>query len=215
MGKLLAVNVVHELLPALPGKSTQTAIDKRPVAGRVPVWALGVEGDTQGDRSNHGGLDQAVYAYAAEDAAWWAGELGRDLPPGRFGENFTTEDLDITGALIGEKWRVGTAVFQVRSPRIPCRTFQEFWEVPQLVKRFTERALPGAYLRVLVEGEVGAGDEIEVFERPVHDLTVEAYFRAWTIHRAEIGRIADCPDVPGAKRAEAEVLRQATARRRR
>jgi MOSC domain-containing protein YiiM len=194
-GRLLAVSVVHALIPDTSGNVEQTAIDKRPVAGRVAVRALGVDGDTQGDTEYHGGVDQAVYAYAREDADWWAAELDRTIEPGNLGENLTTSGVDVTGAVVGERWRIGTAELQVRCPRIPCATFQAFWGVPALVKRFTAHGAPGAYLAVLTEGEIGAGDAIEVVDRPGHGLTIGEYFRAWTTERALLPRVADCPDL--------------------
>jgi MOSC domain-containing protein YiiM len=195
-GRLLAVSVVHAVIPDVSGNNEQTAIDKRPVAGRVAVHRLGVEGDRQCDTAHHGGIDQAVYAYASEDAAWWAAELDQDLPPGRFGENLTTAGVDVTGAVVGERWRIGSAELQVRSPRVPCATFQGFWGVPKLVRCFTSHGAPGAYLGVTQEGEIGAGDEIEVLDRPAHALTVGEFFRGWTTDRALLPRIVDCPDVP-------------------
>jgi len=176
--RLLAVNVVHALVPDQRGDLDLTAIDKRPVDGRRRVHRLGVDGDQQYDTRNHGGPDQAVYAYAAEDARWWAGELDRDVPPGCFGENLTTEGLDVSGAVIGERWRVGSVLLQVRSPRIPCRTFAGFWDVPDLIKRFTAHGAPGAYLSVVEEGELGAGDALDVVERPAHGVTIGDLFAA-------------------------------------
>ncbi|MGZ4638153.1 MAG: MOSC domain-containing protein, partial [Actinomycetes bacterium] len=119
VARLTAVNVVHALVPDPRGDLDETAIDKRPVPGRVPIHALGAEGDQQLDTRHHGGVDQALYAYAREDAAWWAAELGYDVPPGRFGENLSTEGLDVTGAAIGERWRIGDdgVLVQVTSPR--------------------------------------------------------------------------------------------------
>jgi MOSC domain-containing protein YiiM len=209
-GRLLAVSVVHTVIPDVSGLNEQTAIDKRPVDGRVAVRATGLDGDRQCDL-RHGGPDQAVYAYAGEDAAWWAAELGRELTPGRFGENLTTAGLDLTGAVIGERWRVGTTELQVRSPRIPCATFQGFWDVPQLVRRFTEHGAPGVYLGVLAEGEIGAGDAVEVLDRPAHGLTVGEFFRAWTTDRALLPRVAECPDVPQLRRDQVRERLERTA----
>src|SRR5690242_91850 len=131
-GRIGSVNlaIVHD------GVNGPTGIDKRSVPGRVGVTAAGLVGDSILDRKHHGGVDQAVYAYAAEDAAWWARDLGRDLPPGRFGENLTTVGVSITDAVIGEQWAIGTALLEVSCPRIPCRVFAGFWGVPDLIKRF-------------------------------------------------------------------------------
>ena len=196
MGRVLAVNVVHALIPDRFGSTDLTAIDKRPVPGRVRVGRLGVEGDRQYDTRVHGGPDQAVYAFAREDALWWEQEMGRELPPGSFGENLTTEGLDVTNAVIGERWRIGDVLLELSWPRIPCRTFAGFWDVRDLVKRFTARATPGVYCRVLLEGELGAGDVIEVLERPDHGVTVGEVFRARSGERALVPRMLEAPALP-------------------
>jgi MOSC domain-containing protein YiiM len=174
--RVTAVSVVHEFLPNPFRPVGTTAIDKRPVAGRVGLDVYGLAGDTQCDREAHGGLYQAVYAYADEDAQWWAGELGRDVPPGLFAENLRTSGLDVNSAEIGERWRIGDAPdaveVEVTSCRIPCRTFAEKLGEPRWVRRFGDRGLPGAYLRVLRPGDVGAGDPIAVTHRPGHGVTV-------------------------------------------
>jgi MOSC domain-containing protein YiiM len=177
------------------GKSGRTAIDKRSVAGRVAVSSLGVAGDEQADRENHGGTEQAVYAYAAEDLADWARKLGRDLHPGQFGENLSTLGVDVTGALIGETWRIGTVLLQVSAPRIPCVVFQNWLGEPQWVKRFTAEAKPGAYLRVLEAGELGAGDPIVVEHRPDHDVTIGLTFRAMTTDRSLLPQLLAAHDL--------------------
>ena len=157
--RIAAVNVVQARVPDLRGDLDETAIDKRPVAERVAVRApgpagVGLAGDQVVDTRHHGGRDQAVYAYAVEDRDWWAAELDRDLAPGSFGQNLDTEGLDVTGAVIGERWQVGDdgLLLEVTSPRIPCATFQGFMNEPRWVKRFTDHGAPGAYLRVVSEG---------------------------------------------------------------
>jgi len=154
------------------GKLGRTAIDKRPVAGRVRVGTLGLDGDEQVDRAAHGGAEQALYAYAREDLDWWVEQLGRELANGLFGENITTAGLDVTGALIGETWRLGTATVQVTGPRIPCGVFAGWMDERHWVKRFAGARRPGAYLRVLREGVVGAGDPVEVLSRPGERVTI-------------------------------------------
>ena len=131
---------------------------------------------------NHGGPDQAVYAYAREDLDFWEAELGRRLPNGVFGENLTTEGVDANGALIGERWRIGPdVILEASAPRIPCGTFQGWLAQAGWIKRFTLAARPGAYFRVIEPGEIQAGDEIEAVHRPDHDVTVALSFRALTI----------------------------------
>ena len=190
-GALLAVCVSGSDLLPLPGRRPdRSGIDKRPVAGRVAVHELGLDGDVQANRKHHGGEGQAVYAYAQEDADWWQRELGRDLPAGRFGENLRTEGVDLTGALLGERWRVGTTLLEVSAFRTPCANFERFWGVPQLVKRFAARGATGAYLRVLETGDFGAGDRVEVVHRPEHQVTVEVAFRALTTRPARLPELA-------------------------
>ncbi|TWD82882.1 MOSC domain-containing protein YiiM [Kribbella amoyensis] len=174
--RLLTVNVVEELLPG-PKESGFTAIDKRPQPGRVPVGELGLLGDRVCDTANHGGPDQAVYAYAQEDADWWSAEIERDIPTGLFGENLRTEGIDITDALLGETWRIGPEVeVMVRAPRIPCITFQHRMRIPRWVKRFHQAGRPGAYLKVLKTGTIAADDSIEVLHRPEHEVTIGHMF---------------------------------------
>lgn len=175
---MLAVCVVHAELevPARSSKVGRTAIDKRPVPHRVPVTALGLDGDHVCDTVHHGGAHQAVYAYAEEDAVRWAGELGRELAPGWFGENLRVSGLPVSDAVIGERWTVGDTLLEVSAPRVPCATFQWHSGEPQWVKRFTAQANTGAYLRVLTEGAIGAGDEVAVVHVPAHGVTVRDLF---------------------------------------
>lgn len=197
MAVLVSVNVAR---PRDAGHAHGgTGIDKRPVSGPVSVAApgpspmgkngpvrtagSGVAGDSVFFRQ-HGGDHQAVYAYAREDLDAWAAELDRDLGNGAFGENMTTSGLDVSGARVGERWRVGSGVvLEVTSPRIPCRTFAGWMSERQWVKRFTRAARPGAYLRVIESGPIAAGDDIEVASRPPHEVTVGLLFRALTTER--------------------------------
>jgi len=176
--RVTAVCVVHTLRPEPTNPDGRTAIDKRAVPGPVEAGPLGLAGDRQQDTRHHGGHEQAVYAYADEDAAWWAGELGREIPAGLFGENLRTTGVDVTGAEIGERWRIGGStgtggvLVQVTSPRIPCATFQRRVGEEHWVKRFTDRGAPGAYLAVIEPGPLAAGDAIEVIFRPGHGVTI-------------------------------------------
>ncbi len=170
--RVISVNTGPEADLLVGGKPARSGIDKRPAAGRVRVGFGGLAGDEFGDKENHGGAEQAVYAYAREDLDWWVERLGRELRNGLFGENITTVGLDVTGALIGETWLLGTAVVQVTAPRIPCVTFQSWMDEQHWVKRFAQGRRPGAYLRVLAEGEVAAGDEARVLDRPAGRVTV-------------------------------------------
>ena len=203
-GRVDAVCRVHALLD--DRGNGVTAIDKRPVDGAVRIRKLGLFGDVQADRVWHGGEDQAVYAYAQEDAAWFAQSLGRAIPPGFFGENLRTSGADVSGAVIGERWRVGTkAVLEVTSPRTPCGTFARRMGVPGWVRRFEEHGAPGAYFRVVRAGDVQAGHGIEVFERPTHGVTIGRWF---TRHDPADARALLDADAAGAIRLQPDLRRQ-------
>ncbi|GAB3602332.1 MOSC domain-containing protein [Microbacterium aureliae] len=183
MPRLLAVCAVRQLRPDRGSASIGvTAIDKGPLDGAVKIMRFGAHGDVQADRRHHGGLDKALYAYAQEDADYWQGELGRDLPPGWFGENLRTEGIDVNSSVIGERWRIGDRVeVEVTMPRTPCGTFarwvggadQKGW-----VRRFSDARRLGPYLRVVRTGSVRAGDEITVLERPAGAPTIIEIYRA-------------------------------------
>ncbi|MHA6621040.1 MOSC domain-containing protein [Pseudonocardia sp. DLS-67] len=168
----------------------RTGIDKRAVDGPVLLSPAGVQGDTICHTKHHGGPDQAVYAYAAEDLAFWAAGLGQELRPGGVGENLTVSGVDCTGAVLGERWRVGAAVLQVRSTRIPCRVFASFRGVPDLVKRFIAAGRPGAYLAVERPGSVCAGDTVDLLDRPGHGVTTADLLAASTVSRDRVPEVA-------------------------
>lgn len=179
MGRLIAPCVVSRLHPDA-GTVGTTAIDKRPVDGPVKVGRLGLYADVQADRKYHGGEDQAVYAYAAEDADWWAEQLGRDIPPGLFGENLRVEGLDVSNARVGERWRVGDdVVLEVTVPRTPCMTFARWMGEDDngWVRRFSDARRLGAYLKVVTTGSVRAGDPIEVSAAPAGAPTILDIYR--------------------------------------
>jgi len=177
------------------GRPVISAIGKRPVSGRVRIAGVNVDGDDQADRRVHGGPDQAVYAYASEDAAWWSEQLERDVPPGLFGENVTTAGLDQTGARIGERWQVGDALLEVSSPRIPCAKLGRAFGDGRMVKRFAVALRPGAYLRIIEEGELGAGDAITVVSRPQHEVTVALVAAALLGDHTLIPRLLEAPQL--------------------
>jgi MOSC domain-containing protein YiiM len=186
--KLLSVNVGRPRVNPWKGLNA-TGIDKQPVAGPVAVSApgpkgtgeVGLAGDRVYDVKHHGGVDQAVYAYAREDLDGWEPELSRPLANGVFGENLTTSGLNVNDALIGERWRIGSdVVLEVSCARIPCATFQGWLERDGWITRFTRAARPGAYLRVIEPGDIRADDPIEIVRRPDHDVTVAVVFRAMT-----------------------------------
>ncbi|MFE9772474.1 MOSC domain-containing protein [Streptomyces sp. NPDC005931] len=199
--KLLSVNLGRpKAVPYTDQREGVTGIDKRPVDGPVlvtapgpkGVGASGLAGDAVCETRHHGGDDQAVYAMAREDLDEWERTLGRALSNGVFGENLTTEGIDVSGARIGERWAVGTdLVLEVTCGRIPCRTFQGHLGEKGWVKRFTERGAPGAYLRVIRPGEIRAGDAVRIVHRPDHEVTVALQFRAVTTERTLLPRLLE------------------------
>ncbi|NGO47532.1 MOSC domain-containing protein [Streptomyces ureilyticus] len=202
--KLLSVNLGRpEVTEHTDQPERVTGINKRPVDGPVRVaapgpkgvGASGVAGDAVCHTPHHGGDHQAVYAFAREDLDDWERELGRTLAGGAFGENLTTEGLDVSGAKIGERWRIGSeVVLEVTSGRIPCSTFQGHLGEKGWVRRFTRKEAPGAYLRVIEPGEIRAGDPIEIVHRPDHEVTVTFQFRAVTNERELLPRLLAAGD---------------------
>jgi MOSC domain-containing protein YiiM len=193
--KLLSVNVGRPREFVYHGHPAWSAIWKAPVAERVAARGVNLEGDDQADRQSHGGVDKAVYAYAIEDLRWWEEQLGQSLPPGHFGENLTTEGIEVNDALVGERWAIGTAVFEVSEPRIPCWRLGVRMEDSKFPARFTEALRPGTYLRIIDEGDIGAGDEIRVIHKPTHDLSIREFFRIFTRDRNQLGRLLAIPEV--------------------
>lgn len=181
-----------------------TGIDKQPVGhldvddpgSREDGGRSGVAGDFIGDLVHHGGREQAVYLVAREELDHWERELDRTLTPGAFGENITTTGLDVDAALIGTRWRIGTAVLEVTGPRIPCRTFAWALDEKGWVKRFTQRARSGAYTAVVQPGRIAPGDEIVLEYLPEHDISVIDVFGAFTTDRAALRRVVEAKVVP-------------------
>jgi MOSC domain-containing protein YiiM len=194
-GRILSVNVGGVREFDYGGRSARSAIWKSPVAGRIAVRGVNLAGDDQADRNAHGGPDKVVYAYAVEDARWWEQEIGRSLAYGEFGENITTEGIEVNDALVGERWQIGTTVLEVSEPRIPCWRLGVRMNDKLFPRRFTDALRPGAYLRLIVEGSVGAGDEVRVVERPSHGLTVRDVFRIYTRDHDDVPRLLTVPQM--------------------
>lgn len=177
-GILESVNVGAPQPVVSKGHTVWTAIWKSPVEGRVPVRGVNLRGDDQADRDSHGGPDKAVYAYGSEEIEIWEAELGRSLGPGAFGENLTVRGLAASQAVIGERWAVGSALLEVAQPRLPCFKLGLRMSDPRFPKRFAMAGRPGAYLRVVHEGDLAAGDPIRVVSRPAHGVTSALVSRA-------------------------------------
>jgi MOSC domain-containing protein YiiM len=170
-GVVRSVHVGGPRTYAWLGREIVTSIVKHQVGGPVRVRHDNLEGDDQSDRKNHGGADKAVYAYAREDEDWWEAELGRPVPDGQLGENLTTSGLDLTDAVIGQTWRVGTAVLQVSEPRTPCWKVGFRFGDAGFPRRLAASRRPGVLLRILQEGTLQAGDPITLGPPPAHGVT--------------------------------------------
>lgn len=199
MAQLVSVNVGEPRQIAVRrGRPVMSAIAKAPVPGRVRVAGVNLAGDGQADRRLHGGPDKAVYAYAAEDIAWWAGELGSELAPGAFGENLTVTGAEVTRAVIGERWRIGDVELEVAQPRLPCFKLGLHFEDPKMVRSFAKAQRPGAYFRVITEGELGAGDAVTITHRPAHGVTVGVVSCALLGDDSLLGHAATASELPPA-----------------
>jgi MOSC domain-containing protein YiiM len=204
MAQVASVNVGRPRTVAWRGREVTTAIWKAPVAGRVPVRGVNVAGDDQADRRVHGGRDQSLYAYGLDDYRWWEATLGRPVGPGTFGDNLTVAGLDPSAALIGERWAVGSTVLEVTAPRIPCFKLGIRMGDDLFPRRFAAALRPGAYLAIVQEGEIAAGDPIEVVHRPGHQVSARTVARAYHGERDLVADLLDAPELPEGWRAWAE-----------
>jgi MOSC domain-containing protein YiiM len=202
--RVLSVNVGGVRRFDYLGRPAQSAIWKSPVSGRVAARGVNLAGDRQADLEAHGGFDKAVYAYSVEDQRWWEREIGRPLAYGEFGENLNTEGMELNEALVGERWQIGSALFEVSEPRIPCWRLAVRMNDEAFPRRFTKALRPGTYLRIVGEGDVGAGDEIRVMLKPDHGLTVRDVFRIYTHDRDEVSRLLAIPQLSESWREWAE-----------
>ncbi len=198
MGELVSVNVGVPVQIGVTrrGQPIISAHTKAPVTGRVAVRGVNLAGDDQADRSVHGGPDKAVYAYAQEDTSWWTHTLGRELGPGAFGENLTTVGIDVSGAIIGERWQIGSTELEVCQPRQPCFKLGISFDDPTMLRRFARADRPGAYLRIRREGELGAGDAVTVLSRPDHGVTIATVGRAILTDPSLLAVAATAPELP-------------------
>jgi MOSC domain-containing protein YiiM len=193
VGRVLSVNIGGVRAFEYNGRPARSAIWKSPVAGRIAVRGVNLAGDDQADRAAHGGPDKVVYAHAVEDTRWWEQQIGRRLAYGEFGENLTTEGIEVNDALVGERWQIGSTVLEVSEPRIPCWRLGVRMNDKRFPRQFTEALRPGPYLRLIVEGDVGAGDEIRVVEKPNHGVTIRDVFRIYVRDHDEIERLLAVP----------------------
>ena len=177
--QLISVNLGHERAIKNGKPSGKTGIYKLPTSDAVQVTSLGLGGDFICDTKNHGGLDQALYVYGVPDYEWWAGELGRVLEPGTFGENLTVSGLLSSDFAIGDFLYVGEVTLQVSAPRIPCVTLAARMDDPAFVKRFRHGERPGLYCRVLTEGSIRVGDGVRREAYSGETVRALEVFRNW------------------------------------
>ncbi|HYM00307.1 MAG TPA: MOSC domain-containing protein [Blastocatellia bacterium] len=171
--RIVSVNVGLPRQIEWQGKAVCTSVFKEPVSGRVMLRTLNLDGDRQGDTVSHGGPKKAVFAYPLEHYRYWRDKLpGVDLPIGVFAENFTVEGMDESSVNIGDRFRFGSALVLVAQPRMPCFRLSIRFNNPEIVTLYQQSDRPGFYMAVLEEGEVGAGDAIELVHRDPHHVTV-------------------------------------------
>ena len=198
--RIVSVNVGLPREIEWRGRTVRTSIFKEPVSGTVRVTKLNLEGDQQSDLSVHGGIDKAVYVYPSEHYDHWRGELPEAaLSWGAFGENLTTEGLLEGDVNIGDAFRIGTAEFRVTQPRMPCFKLGIRFGRDDMVKRFLHGGRPGFYLAVTREGEISAGDSIELLARDEHRVTVVAVASLYVSDAASqelLRRVSELPALP-------------------
>jgi len=171
--RVISVNVGAIRRVEWEGEIVSTGIWKTPVGSRVALRGMNFVGDDQADRTVHGGRDKAVYAYAQEDYDFWREEHGVETQPGLFGENLTVEGIDLSNAISGERWRVGSCVLEVAQPRLPCYKLGIRMNDPYFPRQFQAVMRMGAYFRIIEEGDIGANDAVAVLDRPAHGVTLD------------------------------------------
>jgi MOSC domain-containing protein YiiM len=202
---VLSVNVGKPRPVPWRGRTTLTAIFKEPVAGRVAVRRDNHAGDTQADQTVHGGPDKAVYAYPSEHYPWWHEQVPEaELPAAAFGENLTTAGLVETEVRVGDVYRVGTARLVVTQPRLPCFKLGIRFGDQRMVKRFRDAGRPGIYFAIAEEGDVAAGDPIELVKADENGLSVADLFRLILDDKEDVEQLRRALRVP----ALAAVLRE-------
>lgn len=212
--RLLSVNIGSARAVQVGPRTVSTGIYKTPVTHPLRVGKRGLETDTVSDQKHHGGPDQAVYVYSADDYAWWALhlQLGHPLEPGTFGENLTFSTFGPEPVRIGERFRVGTVLLEVSEPRIPCGVFAARMGDPGWVKKFQQAARPGFYARVLEEGVVRAGERLERIPTQADHPTLQDVFALWYESQPDPTQLRWVLQAPLAIRARREYEERLKAR---
>lgn len=193
--RVASVNVGQPRVAVWQDEAFTTAIYKQPVEGPVRIDGVNLAGDGQADRTVHGGPNKAVYAYASEDYLWWSTELGFRVAAGTFGENLTVTGIDLRQSVIGEHWAIGSTILAIVQPRFPCFKLGIRMADMTFPARFASAGRPGAYLRIVVPGEVRRGDAVEVLSRPDHGITIGLHERAYHGEPALLPRLLDAPEL--------------------
>ncbi len=200
-GTLVSVNVGRPRQLAWRGRTICSGIWKQPVSGPVAVRGTNLLGDEQADLRAHGGPDKAIYAYSTEDYGWWSIQLGRMLGPASFGENLTTTGLDLTAAMVGDRWHVGTALLEVAQPRTPCYKLGIRVGDDTFPDRFLKECRTGAYLRILHEGELASGDPIVVTPSRAERLSLGDVARICHTERHRAAELLEIPELASSRHA--------------
>jgi len=211
--KLISVNVGLPRTVMRNGDPVSTGIFKEPVAGRVMLRTLNLDGDRQADLSVHGGPSKAVYAYPSEHYDYWTHEFPEmKLPWGMFGENFTTAGLLETELNVGDKFRVGSAIVMATEPRMPCYKLGIRFGRADIIKRFLASERTGIYFAVLQEGEVGVGDPMELIEKSQDNLRLSDITALYTREKQNVGLLRRAIEVATLPESWKDYFRQRLAK---
>jgi MOSC domain-containing protein YiiM len=202
--RLESVNIGRSEKISHGKKSFVTGICKYPATGPVEIASEGIADDAIVATEHHGGADQAIYAYSADDYDWWAARTGREFLPGLFGENLTIRDMP-SDMRIGDRLLIGEVVLEATAPRIPCSTFAARMQDSSFGRAFREAERPGIYFRVLNEGEVAAGDTVTFIENEESDVTILELFRFYYARQHDADALQRLLEAPLAERMRAKV----------
>lgn len=200
---VVSINIGKQQTIQINGKAIATGIFKQPISGKISITTTGLAGDTVADTTRHGGVDQAVYLYSAEDYAWWAAELRKEVPIGMLGENLTLSSFGSIPLRVGDRLKINTILLEITFPRIPCATLGARMGDAAFVQRFIQAQRPGVYARVLEEGELQVGDSVHILRTPNHFPTVAELSELWHAKQRDPKLLHQALEAPIAERARA------------